>query len=405
MIDEKIKKLGWFVAFMVVSNSTTIMPFSWGIFYYLILVFTIFYIICAERIELEGTMLLLYIICSLSILGNNVPAFFNSWSRLGTFILLTSLFSYIIRSEKSVAFRVKIFITVSKLLVIVTFISIIYYSLGMGYGNRLNPWFQGITVHSMIMGPVAAMSNLFCLYQLQYEQRNRYIRWGLYFLIIGGFICILQTGSRSAFIGAVISVIAFLFYIEKTNFLNIIKKYVWVLTLLLASSPIWLIYTDKIEKKNAGTSQLNTQSRDIYWEQRIIEWKSSPIIGIGFGAVDSSANGSNFDERTGGVETGSSWLSVLSMTGLLGFICVSFIIINAYRNTLALLNISRATGSYLLSIIIFFIFHMMAEGYIYAGGNFLNTQFWLVIGVIYGITRYPEYANVLEEELQLCRQE
>lgn len=402
MIDEKFNKIGWFVAFMVVSNSTTILPFSWGILYYMVLALTLFFILCAERIKLEESMLLLFFICALSILGNDIPSFFRPWPRLGTFILLTSIFSYVIRSEKAVALRVKMFITVSKLLVIVTFISFIYLCFGLGYGtNKFNPWFQGITVHSMIMGPVAAMSNLYCVYQLQYEQKEKYMRYVYYFLIVGGFICLLQTGSRSALIGAVISVIAFMFYIDKNDFFALIKKYIWVLILLLASSPVWLTYTDKIEKKNAGVSQLNTRSRSKHWEQRIIEWKSSPIIGIGFGSVDSSAEGSNFDETTGGVESGSSWLCVLSMTGLLGFICVSYIVINAYRKTLALMDVSRATGSYLLSIIIFFIFHMMAEGYIYAGGNFLNTQFWLVIGLIYGITCYPEFANVLEEELQL----
>lgn len=44
---------------------------------------------------------------------------------------------------------------------------------------------------------------------------------------------------------------------------------------------------------------------------------------------------------------------------------------------------------------------MMAEGYIFAGGNFLNTQLWLLLGVIFSVSQYPKYAELLERKLQL----
>lgn len=403
MIDGSINKVGWFVALMIVSNSTTVLPFSWGIGYYIILALTLLFILYGVRTRVEISMLLLFAVCAFSIIGNNIPAYFSSWPRLGTFVMLASIFSYFLRSKKAVAFRTRLFISISKLLVLVTFVCTIFLALGLGYGYKNSSYFQGITVHSMIMGPVAAMTILYCAYQLQYRHKRR-LKLLYFLLIIGSGLCLLQAGSRAALIGALVSVIAFMYYLNKKNFFTLVKKYIWVILIIAASSPFWLTYTDKIEEKNGGLTELSTDSRAVHWAQRVIEWKSSPIIGIGFGTVDiDTKKGSAFSEQTGAVETGSSWLCVLSMTGVLGFICVLIIIINAYRKALALMNVSRPTGSYLIAILIFFIFHMMAEGYIFAGGNFLNTQFWLLIGVIYGISSYPEFAHVLEKRLQLRR--
>ncbi len=53
-----------------------------------------------------------------------------------------------------------------------------------------------------------------------------------------------------------------------------------------------------------------------------MEFESSPLIGVGFDAIDlnlSSASG-GYDKDSGMVESGSSWLIILSMTGLIGAI-------------------------------------------------------------------------------------
>ena len=401
MLNQRIEWIGWFVAFMIVSNSTTLMPFSWGIGYYIVLLLAFFFIWTMRGLQIGMFMLVLYIVCMISLIGNEVPAFFRAWPRLGTFALVTTVVSFTLCSESAVAFRVRMFTSVSKLLVVVTLLSFFSLLLGTGYDLH-GTWFQGVTVHSMIMGPVATMSCLFCLYQLQYEQSRQWIKWTYYVLILMGFICILQTGSRSALIGAMMSFICFMYYLNKNEFYVLIKKYILIALVLVVSAPIWWVYTDKVAEKNKGDAGLNTDSREVHWHQRIEEWKSSPIIGIGFGTVDASAKeGASFDENTGGVETGNSWLCALSMTGILGFGCVLVIFWGAYRKLLWLLDYSRPIASYLMAIMVFFVFHMMAEGYIFAGGNFLNTQMWLVIGTIYGIAYIPEYADILEQKLQL----
>lgn len=386
---------------MLVSNSTTLLPFSWGIGYYAVLLLTLAYLFLRGMARPNLLMLALYIVCALSIALNDIPSFFAPWPRLGTFVLLTAVVSPAFGGKGAAAFRVQMFAAVSILLSVVTLVSTGMLLTGQGYGV-MHAWFQGATVHSMIMGPVAAASNLFCLYQLQYKIRRGWMKALYVALLGGGFLCILQTGSRSSLIGALVSAAAFLFFRHKDNVGQMVKKAMLCLVVLLLASPVWMPYTNKIIEKNAGdSSSLNTDSRSVYWEQRLVEWKSSPVYGIGFSTVDAEAEGSTFDKETGGVETGSSWLSALSMTGILGFACVVGLFCSAFLRSWRLIRRTAAVGAFLLSMLLFFIFHMMAEGYIFAGGNFLNTQLWLLLGVIFSVSQYPKYAELLERKLQL----
>ncbi len=386
---------------MIVSNSSSVFPFSWGIWYYAMMFGTLLMILSKGISKSNGVMLMLYAIAAVSILANDIPALFKPWQRLGTFILLTAVVSPMFISKWNAGLRVQLFTGMTILLAIITAVSIIMLGLGMGR-DSVQGWFEGAMKHSMLMGPVAAVSSLFCLYQLQYTVRKKWIKWVYYIMIGGGLLCVLQTGSRAALIGTIISLLAFPYFRNRQHFDKMIKKYLLVFILVLASFPIWNRYTDKIREKNkTEITELNVDSRLGHWQQRIIEWESSPLYGIGFGSVDAESENSTINVETGGVETGSSWLCALSMTGILGFLCVLGIFIGAFSRAWKMTYYSSATGSFLLSIMIFYIFHMMAEGYIFAGGNFLNTQLWLLIGTVYSITEYPEYGQILEDKLQL----
>lgn len=403
MIDKATGILGAFVAFMLVSNSSTLLPFEWSVGYYVVLSVTLVYLftLCIFR-RVNITMISLYLVALLSIVCNDVPSFFKPWPRLGTFVLLTAVVSPAFCGKKLVAFRLQMFAYVSILLMLVTLISTGLLLTGRGYGSPFNAYFQGATVHSMIMGPVAALSSVFFAYQLQYKSRIWFMKV-LYFAgILCGGLCVLQTGSRAAFIGAVASLVAYMMFRHIKHIGRFYKCIILVGSLLLLSTPLWNSFTDKLLKKNGGeVGALNVDSRQVHWLQRVKEWESSPIIGIGFGSVDEEAEGSTVDRQSGGVETGSSWLCALSMTGILGFTCVLSIFCGAAYRAWCLLKVSPPVGALLLAMMVFFAFHMMAEGYIFAGGNFLNTQLWLLLGTIYGISQYPGYARVLEQKLQL----
>ena len=401
MIDRQVKFLGWLIAFMIVSNSTILLPFSWGIGYYAVLLCALIFVVSKPGIKINLYMACLYAAAMLSITLNDVPSFFKPWPRFGTFLLLTLIVAPSLMGKVAAKFKVHLFSSIVLLLNGVMIISIVMLFLGMGR-NYLAGWFHGAMTHSMLMGPVAAIVSLFGLYQLQYRFRKKWVRYAYMCSIASSFLCLLQTGSRSALIGAVLSILSFMYFRYAAHIGRVVRNYCILGLLLIAAFPMWSPYADKIIEKNQGnTAALDTSSRSEHWEQRFAEWESSPIYGIGFSSVDAQSEVSTYDRSTGGVETGNSWLSVLSMTGLLGGTCVFVIFFVAIVRGWKVLRFSSPVGAFLLSILVFFIFHMMAEGYIFAGGNFLNTQLWLLLGTIYSISQYPQYVELLERKLQL----
>lgn len=399
-MNNSIKYLALLTGFMLVSNSTTIFPIEWGNGYYVVLLFSLIYITSRGIKNIERALILLYGVAALSLAVNDVPSFFKAWSRLGSFILLTLILGPTFSSKISTIFRIRVFSTLMILMTCATASSALMLLWGRGYGA--GDWFEGITVHSMIMGPIAAMGILYSFFQLQYRHKRKRVKLLCYLIIIGGLLCILQTGSRTSMIGTICAVSMFVYICNKQNFALLVRKYIWIILILGASFPAWNRYMDKLEEKNQGeTTTINTDSREIYWIQRLDEWKSSPIYGIGFSTVDAAAEGSNLDTESGNVETGSSWLGVLSMTGILGFACI---IIIFYHSFIVIWRMSREqskAAGYLLAIMLFFIVHMMAEGYVFAGGSFLNAQVWLLLGVMIGLEKYPEYAEEFIKELRI----
>jgi len=106
------------------------------------------------------------------------------------------------------------------------------------------------------------------------------------------------------------------------------------------------------------------------------EFASSPIIGIGFQTV--SLTGSDSPNRRGNIEPGSSWLAVLSMTGIVG---LCFVLIIFYRAWHVSKYVNNNNTILFQGLLLFMSIHMLVEGYIYAGGSFLCMLLWLIIGV------------------------
>lgn len=59
--------------------------------------------------------------------------------------------------------------------------------------------------------------------------------------------------------------------------------------------PLWKEYTLGIsDKQGENYKEFDMKSRESYWEDRYIEFKSSPIIGIGFANI---SNPSEFSKK------------------------------------------------------------------------------------------------------------
>lgn len=326
------------------------------------------------------TLFLLYI--PLSILLANPNPVFKSWLRYGLFAMVLLFASPVIKGEKAKKFRAKVYLALLWLMVIVSALSFCCYFLGINYmrsqysGGVLNyientaGTFGGLTIHSMLLGPVSGVASLFCFYKALTTNNKKY--WYVAIMCVGSM---LFSASRSAFISFIVGAIILLRFFA-TSGKSYLNKILIFFVLSAATYPVWNGAMDGIEAKNKGqiTESINTSSREKKWQIRIEEFQSSPVWGIGFAAVSPK---DNFSKKTGIIEPGSSWLVVLSMTGIIGFVLFGIIYLRAMRNSL---SYKTSLGTLYASILTLVGIHMIAEGHIFSGGSFLCILVWLTIG-------------------------
>ena len=392
-----VDRVGLLIGFLLVENNISMLP-NVGPLYYGFMLLALLYLLKKEQLAIGSlSMVGLYFVCIVSIWINDVPEFFQPYQRFMTFLLITLLVSPVLYNNAFVRFRSQVFVTIIKLLQWVILTSVIYAMMGGGYFR--NRYFQGVTNHSMLLGPFAALCTLFCIFRLiiYAQDKRKKIYYGL--LILCSLFCLLQAASRTAFLGTLVSCVVFLAVYYRNNIGRYLKVVITVCVVLLLSFPLWERYMDKLEMKNSGKTELNTQSRDVHWKQRWKEFRSSPAWGIGFSAVATDGHkGSTFTDE-GKVETGSSWLCMLSMTGLFGFFSLLFVFVIALKRVWCIWNETPLLSGFLISLLCFWALHMMAEGYIFAGGNSLAFCVWLTLGMIYGVTKDIRLAYELQQKL------
>ena len=173
------------------------------------------------------------------------------------------------------------------------------------------------------------------------------------------------------------------------------KTGISILAIFILTYPLWNGYMEGIEKKNeaainAETGEMNlASSREIIWIQRIKEFHSSPIVGIGFcyaplvvGKNEYSGEFITANTYDGNIEPGSSWLGVFSMTGLLGFLGIISLWIRSFRMCFKMEKKDNLYAIYLSSMMVFWCVHMIAEGEIFSAGGVLCFMVWLGVGTV-----------------------
>lgn len=383
----KLKIASLLVAIVVVNNILIITPSFSGPYYAFLICSLLFCLIQSKICRIDLGMSFLYLVCVFSIIVNHIPDFFQSWERLISFLLVTFLISPFIGSDFLYRFRIKLFETIQWLMQPVILISFLAYFMGISYATG---HFVGITTHSMLIAPISANVFIGAIYLLTRKYSSRF-SWKLYYIIllICSFVTLLLAASRTAIIGLSISLIFYFYEVNKTHFLKFLGVIGMILLFLLVTYSFWNPYLDNLNRKNEYAMEQGslTSSRDAHWKNRLWEFKNSPFVGIGFSAVSlNNPNGSTFSMSGGQVETGSSWLSVLSMTGIFGFVVLLYLFFRAGIDLLKLKRKHLHFISYLLSLLLFWIFHMMAEGYIFGAGGFLFFNVWLLLGTVDALT-------------------
>lgn len=306
---------------------------------------------------------------------------FHSWERFILFILLLLCVSPLLVSSKLMANRQKLFKIALFVSTVIGVGSFFARFLGINFMSSNNVvmtqagTFGGLTVHSMLLGPIAGVGTLFMSY-CAYTNKKK-----IYWLL--AFFCLLAvafSASRSSLMATLVGLVVMLYKLSGTAS-KFVSTAVVVILIGALTFPLWEGALEGVRAKNEGNINAGSamSSRDYLWEARWKEFKSSPFFGLGFSAVDRDlANDASFDAETGMVESGSSWLIILSMTGIFGFLLIVPVFIKALYTTYTHTN----QYAYLIcGILVLFYLHMFAEGYIYYGGSLLAFIMWLTVGV------------------------
>ena len=313
---------------------------------------------------------LLIIATGVSIAFNDIPIVFNVTNRWLGWMLVFVIFGPLIKSYPFYVFRKNAFKAVVIICEVIGVGSFIWYLLG--FPNLGRGIFTGLTFHAMMLGPLAGIGAL-SLFNRFLSLKGIY-RIACFFAFVFSLLSVLLASSRAA-LGSllVVIIISIVLKYKKRTVLVFAALFV-VFVFQLPYAKQWSVFTEGIAQKN------QRDSRGPLWSARIKEFNSSKIIGIGFASVAFGSEGMN-DE--GGLEPGSSWLSVLSMTGIFGFLAFVIIsLVNYSRLGLFLIKRNfRMELSVILGVLSFFFISFFAEGYVYASGAFLCSFFWLTIGV------------------------
>lgn len=269
--------------------------------------------------------------CLISILFNNIPSFYKIPFRFSGFVILFIAFTPISTSRYLTIIRAKAIQFFCLFTVGTVVLNFALFKSGAVSQMALQNFEQtgmytGSTGNNE-MGALGGISLIYLSSLLCFKDRIAkkyfYISFALLFCTLA---MTLLASSRSAILCAMASILGMLY----VKFKNKLGKLLGILCIIIivgsTISPIFNEYTRGIIefKQGGNTSKFNTKSRDGLWKLRIQEFSSKPITGIGFGTI---SNPNKLTMSTGIVETGSSWLTSLSQTGLLGTIPILIIVI------------------------------------------------------------------------------
>lgn len=257
-----------------------------------------------------------------------------------------------------------------------------------GWEDLTDKQFSGYCDQPMWLAAASAVSTVYCAYLVFSQTKKTRLQQYLYILLLLCSIYVTMiSGSRAAFLAAMGAMCVVLYMLVK-NKARLIKYIAGAIVVALLLSPIFMSRETMgaMLAKQEYQEEIGRTSRDDVWADRMAEFKSSPLIGVGFGA-----HGVGEDKEVSKVETGGGWISILAQTGIIGLVLALSIILKAFT---PIRNIRRDISMICVyAAYFFFCVHSIVEGYMFQGGWYLCLIFWMVIGLLienkqYGMVLY-----------------
>lgn len=372
------KNMAWLFSIVAVASVAGFVPMA-GMFYIPTCILCLLYLFSCGGIKFNAKYLALYVAFGLSALMATEPLF-NSRVRYLMFVGVTLLCTSCISSRTAFAFRNLVGRNLLLLLGLLTIGSFFCFFLGINYMSA-NPTlsvdvtsagkFGGLFSHSMLLGPLAALVALTFLNAYLVDNQKVYIL--LFFLSAAAVI---MSASRGATLALAVPIV-YLFLFMKDRGKSRSRLVGLLMLAAVAAIPAGEKMASGLMEKQQGNVKAGGtfNSRNSKWENRMEEFKENPVLGIGFCSVD-LRNTEDYNTAGGGIEPGSSHLSVLSMTGILGFLPYLLILLSAYR---AVRRKGNEVANFRLCMFLSCMTYGIVEGHALFAGGFLFLIFWISI--------------------------
>lgn len=385
--------LFWLVAIVVVgikiwqtiSPSTDFMPLlpnlSAG---YLFIPALALMLVLSPLIRISRSLGIFCLSGMMSLLINGVEVSSPAYERLGYFVLMLSLLSPLVSSDALEETRKRMWrllIWGLRAIVAVSFVMYIPWEINRDAGDSC---FAGCTPTGMSLGILAAIVLIDASWHLLRNQDLGRVRWianGL--LLATSAILVVASGSRCALLSAAVGLLPLLWSVRRQRL-----KLLWALVAVAALSIVFVASSfksfDGMKFKNEIAREHGslTYSRDYLWKARLQEFLSQPVEGIGFDITTDfgPAEGITPEQAQylgNTFEPGSSWLHVLSSTGLIGFLLICYFNVKLVRHLIRNRFDDGRHWLY-LSLLIALWVHGCFEGWLLYAGSTVFMVYWLL---------------------------
>lgn len=245
--------------------------------------------------------------------------------------------------------------------------------------------FTGIMWHSMVLGPIVGLAGVLAAVRISENPKPAWIALYLAAACVG-----LLASSRSALVAMALGTL--IVFVMRLGRYPVASFAVIAIGTSIAVTPGLLDTVAGGALPGGLTSGLARKSlvhsRELHWEARWDEFLDSPWTGVGFsyGWLDTIGV-----SESGSVETGSSYLAILSMTGLFGVAgCVCLPIVAGVRYLRNKRGMPTRIRTEIASFAGFWFVHLGAEGYVYAVGSLMGLLFWLWVGRLFDLLDVSE---------------
>lgn len=253
--------------------------------------------------------------------------------------------------------------------------------------------FAGLAGFPMWTSCAAALSAVFFTHiAFREDIEKKWINYVSYAMILVSLYIAMISASRAAFFLS-LACSALVILMQSKDMSTTFRNAIIVGATAIAFTPVLIDNANAmLSKKNGLEITTKNTSRDALWAERIAEFESSPIIGIGF-----AAHGVGKNKVVGRNESGGSFISVLAQAGIIGVIFIALIWAAA---TMMPSKIGDDPNLILIYAgFVFFSFHSIIEGYMFQAGWYLCLIIWLIIGVMIEHKQYG-FDDRMENDLE-----